>query len=396
MGKAVSKRAQSLEPSVTLTLNTRANQLKEEGEDVVGLAAGEPDFDTPDVIKDAAIKAIKEGKTNYTPAAGIAPLREEVALGYSEKLGVDYSGGEVVISNGAKHSIFNALYVLTDPGDEVLISTPYWVSYPEMVKLVGAVPRIIETDMASGYKLTVEQLERTISEGNPRVLLFNSPNNPAGIVYDRGEIEDIGRLALDAGISIISDEIYEFLVYTGASHYSPVQLVPELKDSSVVVTGVSKSYAMTGWRIGFGLAGRKVAYGMGAYQAHATGCPNSISQWAALAALKKGADDRERMRVQFERRRDLFSEMLSSIPQIDFPIPRGAFYFLADVSGLYDPCGVSGSAEFCEKLLSERGLLLIPGGPFGCDNTVRFSFAVSEEELNRAFERFKAFVDDYS
>jgi aspartate aminotransferase len=396
VGKAVSKRAKSLEPSVTLALNTRANQLKENGEDVVGLAAGEPDFDTPEVIKDAAIRAIREGKTKYTPAAGISPLREAVAQEYSEKLGVDYAPEEVVISNGAKHSIFDALYVLTDPGDEVLISTPYWVSYPEMVKLVGAVPRIIETEMASGYKLTMEQMERAISEGNPKVLLFNSPNNPAGIVYDREEIEDIARLALDAGISIISDEIYEFLVYTGASHYSPVQLVPEVKENSVVITGVSKSYAMTGWRIGFGLAERGVAYGMGAYQAHATGCPNSISQWAALAALKNGADDRERMRVEFERRRDLFSEMLSSISQIDFPVPRGAFYFLADVSGLYHSCGVSGSAEFCEKLLSERGLLLIPGGPFGCDNTVRFSFAVSENELNRAFERFKAFVKDYS
>ncbi len=396
MGKSLSKRAGSLEPSVTLTLNTKANELKEKGEDVVGLAAGEPDFDTPDVIKEAAIKAIREGKTNYTPAAGIAPLREEVARAYSQRLGVDYSSREVVISNGAKHSIFDALYVLTDPGDEVLITTPYWVSYPEMVKLVGATPRIIETDKENGYKLAPEQLEEELSRGNPGAILFNSPNNPAGIVYSREEIEDIGRLCLEAGISIISDEIYEFLVYGDHRHYSPVQLIAELKESSVVITGVSKSYAMTGWRIGFGLAEREVAYGMGAYQAHATGCPNSISQWAALTALKEGAPDRDRMRTEFEKRRDMFADMLSQIPQIDFPMPGGAFYFLADVSSLYEPCGVSGSADFCEKLLDERGLLLIPGGPFGCDDTVRFSFAVSREELEGAFQRFQTFVNDYA
>ncbi len=396
MAGIVSKRAGGIEPSITLSLNTRANALKEAGEDVVGLAAGEPDFETPDHIKAAGIKAIEEGKTRYTPAAGIKPLREAVSAQYSELLGVKYGWKEVVISHGAKHSIFNALFALTDPGDEVLITTPYWVSYPEMVKLVGAVPRIIELGEDTGYRLTVEHLKTAVKKGKPKAILFNSPNNPAGIVYGRDEIEAIGRFLLDEGIALISDEIYEFLTYGDNRHYSPVKLIPELKGSSVVITGVSKSYAMTGWRVGFALAAEELAFRMGAYQAHATGCPNAISQWAALEAVKNGAAARDMMRAEFEKRKDMFAARLSAVPSVKFPEPGGAFYFLADVSALYERCGVSGSSEFCEKLLSEKGLLLIPGGPFGCDRMVRFSFAAAVDQLNLALDRFESFVRDYS
>jgi aspartate aminotransferase len=392
----ISRRAAGIEPSVTLSLNTRANALKEAGEDVVGLAAGEPDFETPDLIKEAGIKAIREGKTRYTPAAGIRQLREAVAEEYTSFLGVDYGWKEVVISHGAKHSIFNALYALTDLGDEVMFVTPYWVSYPEMVKLVGAVPRIVETGAETGYKMTVEMLREEIGRKKPKVLLFNSPNNPAGIVYTREELVAIGNVLLEEGIALISDEIYEFLTFDGVKHYSPVTLLPELKDQSVVITGVSKSYAMTGWRVGFALAEEQLAYRMGAYQAHATGCPNAISQWAALEAVRSGAADRERMRVEFEKRKKMFGERLAAIPGISFPEPGGAFYFLADVSSLYSACGVSGSAEFCEKLLKEKGLLVIPGEPFGLDNMIRFSFAAGEEQLTMALDRFESFVSDYS
>ncbi|MBN1163494.1 MAG: pyridoxal phosphate-dependent aminotransferase [Candidatus Krumholzibacteriota bacterium] len=395
MSGIVSKRASDIEPSITLSLNTKANALREAGEDVVGLAAGEPDFETPELIKAAGIKAIQEGKTRYTPAAGIVPLRKAVAEAYTGLLGSPYGWKEVVISHGAKHSIFNALYTMTDAGDEVMITTPYWVSYPEMVKLVGARPRIVELTAETGYKLTAERLKSEINSGRPRVLLLNSPNNPAGIVYSREEMEALGRLLLEEKIGIISDEIYEFLTYGGIKHYSPVKLVPGLKDISVVITGVSKSYAMTGWRIGFALAIEELSYRMGAYQAHATGCPNAISQWAALEALKSGADRREEMRAEFEKRRDMFGARLARIPAISFPQPEGAFYFLADVSELYGPCGVTGSGQFCEKLLNEKGLLLIPGGPFGCDNMVRFSFAAGEEQLNMALDRFERFVHDY-
>ncbi len=395
MSVIVSRRAGDIEPSVTLSLNTRANELKGKGEDVVGLAAGEPDFDTPDVIKEAAIAAIREGKTKYTPAAGIAPLRQAVAAFYSERLGVEYASHEVVISHGAKHSIYNALYVMTDPGDEVMILSPYWTSYPEMVRLVGGRPRIIELNAETGYKLTVDRLRDEIASGRPKVLLFNSPSNPAGIVYTRGELEALSRVICDEGIALISDEIYEFLTFTGFEHYSPVTLVPELKPQSVVVTGVSKGYAMTGWRVGFAMAEGDVAYRMGAFQAHATGCPNAISQWAALGALERGAGDRERMRVEFEKRKGMFGERLARIPRISYPEPGGAFYFLVDVSALYNSCGVSTSSAFCEKLLAERGLLVIPGGAFGCDNTIRFSFAAGEEDLRRALDRFESFVRDY-
>ncbi len=393
MSGRVSKRASCIEPSITLSLNTKANELKEKGEDVVGLTAGEPDFDTPDVIKKAAIEAINAGKTKYTPAAGIAPLREAVSGFYSDLLNVPYSPREVVISHGAKHSIYNALYTLTDPGDEVLVLAPYWTSYPEMVKLVGARPRIVDLPASSGYKLTAALLENEISKGKPKALMLNSPNNPAGTVYSRKELEPIARLIHDSGIALISDEIYEFLTFGGTQHFSPVSLVPELKDTSVVVTGVSKSYAMTGWRVGFALAEREVAFRMSAFQAHATGCPNAISQWAALEAVESGARDRDRMRIEFERRMKLLGDRLSAIEFLSYPQPEGAFYYLVDVSALYEPCGVKGSAEFCNKLLEEKGLLLIPGGAFGVDEMVRFSFAAGEDTLNEAMNRFESFID---
>ncbi|MCK4237024.1 MAG: pyridoxal phosphate-dependent aminotransferase [Candidatus Krumholzibacteria bacterium] len=395
MSGIISNRASDIEPSITLSLNTRANELKEKGEDVVGLAAGEPDFDTPEVIKKAAVDAIQKGKTKYTPAAGIFPLRKAVAETYSERLGLPYSPEEVVVSNGAKHSIFNALYTLIDPGEEVLILSPYWTSYPEMIKILGGRPRVIELTEETDYKLTVKRLEDELSKGRPRALLFNSPGNPAGTVYGREELEPIARLILNSGLSLISDEIYEFLTYDGCEHYSPVTLVPELKERSVVVTGVSKGYSMTGWRIGFALTEKRVAYRMAAFQAHATGCPNSISQWAALGALTSGAEDRDRMRKEFEKRKRMFSERLARIPSIKYIEPGGAFYFLVDVSGLYGSCGVSGSSEFCDKLLDENGLLLIPGGAFGCDGMVRFSFAAGEDDLNRALDRFEDFVRRY-
>jgi len=392
----VSKRASGIEPSVTLSLTAKANALKEAGEDVVGLTAGEPDFDTPESIRNAGIRAINEGKTRYTPASGILPLRKAVAEQYSKMLGVEYGFKEVVISHGAKHSIFNALYTLTDPGDEVMITAPYWVSYPDMIKLVGAVPRIIELTAGEGYRLSLDRLKAEIGRRKPKVIMLNSPNNPAGVIYSPPEMEAIARLVLDSGISMISDEIYEYLVFKGYEHRSPVSLVPELKDSCVVISGVSKSYAMTGWRLGWALAEQNVAYRMGAYQAHATGCPNAISQWAALEALNNGASDRDMMCREFEKRKNIFGERLARIPNISFPDPGGAFYFLADVSKLYGKCGVKGSDEFCEKLLKEKGLLLIPGGPFGCDGTVRFSFAASEETLGKALDRFESFVRDYS
>lgn len=396
MSGCISKRASTIEPSVTLSLNARANALKEAGEDVVGLAAGEPDFETPEVVKEAGIRAIREGRTRYTPGAGIRPLREAVAEQYSRRLGVPYQWKEVVISHGAKHSIYNALWALTDPGDEVIFATPYWVSYPEMVTIVGAVPRIVETGPGTGYRMSVKRFKEEVARRRPKVLLLNSPNNPAGIVYDRDELAKIGEILLEEKIALISDEIYEFLTFDGVEHHSPVALLPALRDQSVVVTGVSKSYAMTGWRIGFALAEADLAYRMGAFQAHATGCPNAISQWAALEAVRSGAADRDRMRVEFEKRKRMFGEALSRIPGITFPEPGGAFYFLAEVGFLYERCGVSTSAEFCEKLLQERGLLLIPGGPFGLDSTVRFSFAAGEDQLRAALERFEAFVMDYS
>ncbi|MFA4948663.1 MAG: pyridoxal phosphate-dependent aminotransferase [Candidatus Krumholzibacteriia bacterium] len=397
MAEVISKRSRSLEPSLTLSLTAKAKELKAKGENVVALTAGEPDFDTPEVIKQAAIEAIKRGETKYTAGEGIAPLRKAVAEMYSEKLGVAYTAAEVVISHGAKHSIYNALFALTDPGDEVLILSPYWTSYPDMVKILGGKPRIVELSRKTDYRLTPEIFRKQLSrKKKPKALLFNSPSNPASIVYRREEIEAIAKIVLESGIALISDEIYEFLTFSGWEHYSPVTLVPQIKDQTVVITGVSKSYAMTGWRVGFALAEKEIAYRMGAFQAHATGCPNSISQWAALEAVQKGAEDREMMRVEFEKRKDIFGKRLARIPSIWYPEPGGAFYYLVDVSKLYKKCNVKNSFGFCDKLLAEQGLVVIPGGAFGCDKMIRFSFAASENEINRALDRFENFVKKYS
>lgn len=396
MAHVISKRSRSLEPSLTLSLTAKAKELKAKGDNVVGLTAGEPDFDTPEVIKKGAIEAINRGETKYTAGEGIAPLRKAVAEMYSEKLGVAYTAAEVVISHGAKHSIYNALFALTDPGDEVLILSPYWTSYPDMVKILGGKPRIVELSKKTEYKLTPEIFRKQLSrKKKPKALLFNSPSNPASIVYRREEIEEIAKIVLESGIALISDEIYEFLIFEGNEHVSPVTLVPQIKDQTVVVTGVSKSYAMTGWRVGFALAEKDVAYRMGAFQAHATGCPNSISQWAALEAVQNGAEARELMRVEFEKRKDLFGRRLERIPSIWYPEPGGAFYYLVDVSKLYKKMNVKGSFGFCDKLLAEQGLVVIPGGAFGCDKMIRFSFAASENEINRALDRFENFVKKY-
>jgi aspartate aminotransferase len=395
--EVISKRSRSLEPSLTLSLTAKAKDLKAKGENVVALTAGEPDFDTPEVIKLAAIEAIKRGETKYTAGEGIAPLRSAVAEMYSKKLGVAYTAAEVVISHGAKHSIYNALFALTDPGDEVLILSPYWTSYPDMVKILGGRPRIVDLSRKTEYKLTPEIFRKQLSrKKKPKALLFNSPSNPASIVYRREEIEAIAKIVLESGIALISDEIYEFLTFSGWEHYSPVTLVPQIKDQTVVITGVSKSYAMTGWRVGFALAEKELAYRMGAFQAHATGCPNSISQWAALEAVQKGAEDREMMRVEFEKRKDLFGKRLARISSVWYPEPGGAFYYLVDVSKLYKKCNVKDSFGFCDKLLAEQGLVVIPGGAFGCDKMIRFSFAASENEINRALDRFENFVKKYS
>ena len=397
MSDVISKRARSLEPSVTLSLTAKAKELKAKGENVVGLTAGEPDFDTPEVIKQGAIEAIRRGETKYTPAEGIAPLRKAVAEMYSKRLGVSYTASEVVISHGAKHSIYNALFALMDPGDEVLILSPYWTSYPDMVTILGGRPRVVELTKKTEYKLTSEIFRKQLSrKKKPKVLLFNSPSNPAGIVYRRDEIEAIAKIVLESGIALISDEIYEFLTFSGWEHHSPVTLVPQIKDQTVVITGVSKSYAMTGWRVGFALAEKDVAYRMAAFQAHATGCPNSVSQWAALEAVEKGAEDREMMRVEFEKRKNLFGKRLARIPSIWYPEPGGAFYYLVDVSKLYKKCNVKDSFGFCDKLLAEQGLVVIPGGAFGCDKMIRFSFAASENDINRALDRFENFVRKYS
>ena len=397
MADIISKRARSLEPSVTLSLTAKAKELKAKGENVVGLTAGEPDFDTPEVIKQGAIEAIKRGETKYTPAEGIAPpaeggrriLLEEARSAVYERRGRHLARRETLDiqralrAHGPGRRGAHSLAVL----DELS-------RYGQDSRRETPDRRAREEDRVQAHPRDLQ--EAALAQEETKVLLFNSPSNPASLVYRREEIEAIAKIVLESGIALISDEIYEFLTFSGWEHYSPVTVLPQIKDQTVVVTGVSKSYAMTGWRVGFALAEKDIAYRMAAFQAHATGCPNSVSQWAALAAIEQGAEDREMMRVEFEKRKNLFGKRLSRIPSIWYPEPGGAFYYLVDVSKLYKKLNVKTSFGFCDKLLAEQGLVVIPGGAFGCDKMIRFSFAASENDINRALDRFENFVRKYA
>ncbi|MEI7730387.1 MAG: pyridoxal phosphate-dependent aminotransferase [Verrucomicrobiota bacterium] len=386
MNYRISQSAASLSPSLTLAIDAKAKQMKAEGQDVVGFGAGEPDFDTPDHIKMAAIKAIADGFTKYTPSSGIPELRQAIADKFKRDNGLTYKPSQVIVSCGGKHSCFNVIMATCQAGDEVIIPSPYWLSYPEMVKLVGAKPVIIETTDQTEFKVTPDQLRAAIT---PRTRLFvlNSPSNPTGSLYTRDEIKALGDICVEKGVLIMSDEIYEKLVYDGAEHTSVAAFSPAHYEHTIIVHGLAKAYSMTGWRLGYLAAPDPIAKAIDAVQSHSTSNPTSFAQKGGVAALNGPQEHLKSWLAEYSKRRLFAWEKLNSIPGISCVNAKGAFYLFPNIS----KTGLK-SAEFCAKLLEQEKVAAVPGIAFGADDYLRISYATSLANIQKGLERVDRFV----
>jgi len=381
----LTERIQAVQPSATLRVTALAKQLKAQGKNVISLAAGEPDFDTPEAIKQAAVTAIKEGFTKYTPSTGMPQLKSAVVDTLARERGLAYTAEQVNVTCGAKHALYNILQVLVQPGDEVLIPAPYWVSYPEMVRLAGAKPVEVKTEAANGFCLDPKAVDAACTS-NTKCLIVNSPSNPTGAVLDVERLKGIAKIAQARNLWVISDEIYTQLVYEGEAP-SIAKVAPEIKERTFVVDGVSKTYSMTGWRIGYFAGPKEAVKAAGRLQDHSTSNPTSISQKAALAALTGDPEVVKQMAAAFKKRRNLLTERLNKIPQVSFVKPSGAFYCFVDISKTGLP-----STEFSERLLQEALVAVIPGAGFGWDTHIRVSFALGEKALLEGLDRLDQFI----
>ena len=381
----LSSRASTLTPSLTLSIDSKAKAMKSEGIDVCGFGAGEPDFDTPEHIKAAAIAALQAGFTKYTPSSGIPELRQAVADKFLLDNGIDYKPSQIIISDGAKHSCYNAILATCQPGDEVIIPAPYWLSYPEMVRLAGADPVFVHTREENGWKLTADEFENAMTP-RTKMIILNSPGNPTGAVYTKEELDAIGKVAAEEEILILSDEIYEKLVYDDSKHFSIAALGQEYYNLAITVNGFSKSYAMTGWRLGYLGAPEAIAKAIDSIQSHSTSNACSFAQKGALAALKGDQQPVADMRDEFNLRREYMLERLSKMPHLSVVRPNGAFYVLVNVSQL----GLT-SQNFADRLLSKANVAVVPGIAFGDDRTVRLSYATSLDVIKKGMDRFEEF-----
>jgi len=379
----LAERLKKINPSSTLTITSKAKKLKSEGFDIVTLAAGEPDFDTPDFVKEAAVEAIKSGFTKYTPTTGIPELKKLISEKFKRDNSLEYSASQIVVSCGAKHSLFNTFMVLVNPGDEVLIPSPYWVSYPEMVNVCQGIPRFVNTSAENSFKLTSAELKKQINP-KTKVLILNSPSNPTGCVYTQDELKEIADICVKNRIFVVSDEIYEKLVYDGLKHVSIASFNKDIKDLTITVNGFSKSYSMTGWRLGYLGAPDVIAEAVSRLQDHSTSNPNSIAQKAAVAALNAPEAFFIKVCQQFQERRDYCISRLRKMPKITPILPKGAFYIFCDIS----KTGLT-SSVVANRLLDEKYLSLIPGEGFGADNYVRLSFAASSQQLEKGMDRLE-------
>ena len=385
-----SKRIQRIQPSMTLAVDAKAKELRARGIDVLGFGAGEPDFDTPEGIKRAGIKAIEQNETHYTPAGGTDLLKQSILDKLKRENGLNYEKNQVLVSCGAKHSIFNLAQVLWEEGDEIIIPAPYWVSYPEIIRYAGAQPVIIDTKGDNEFKITSDQVTAAVTP-NTRAILINSPSNPTGTAYTRKELESIAECALRHKLLIISDEIYEKIVFDGFVQSSIAALDKEVQDNCVVINGVSKSYAMTGWRIGYIGASADIVKQMGKLQGQSTSNPTSISQAASIAALNESEVDVKRMVDEFQERRNALFDWLLDIPGVTCYKPVGSFYTFPDFSAFYGKSfngkTVGGSITLAEFLLEEGKVALVPGIAFGADNNLRMAFAASMDVIRQGVER---------
>ncbi len=387
----LAKNVQRMQSSVTMAISARAASMRRQGIDVISLSAGEPDFDTPQHIKDAAIRAIQEGFTKYTvPGSGIIELKEAICRKIKRDNGLEYSPDQVIVNNGAKHSLFLTCAALLDPGDEVIIPTPYWVTFSEQPKLMGADPVIVQTRPENHLKLTAGEFRRALTP-RTRLLILNSPSNPSGAVYTREELQALAQVAVENRIHVLSDEIYEKLIYGGARHCSISTLGEEIRELTIAVNGVSKTYAMTGWRIGYAASTKEIIAGMDRVQGQEVSHPSSISQKAAVAALDGPQEVVEEMRVEFDKRRRYMVERLNALQGVKCALPQGAFYAYPDVSFYYGRSAgsrkIADSVELCAFLLEEGKVACVPGAGFGTREHIRLSYATSMQNIQRAMDR---------
>jgi len=381
----IAEKFSEIAPSQTLAITAAAKKMRDEGQDVASFGAGEPDFDTPQHIKDACIEALQDGKTKYTPATGIPELKEAVAAKFLLENGLEYEESQISINCGAKHSCYNAILASCDPEDEVIIPAPYWTSYPEMVRLAGAEPYVVETKRENGWKLTADEFEEAIS-GRTRMLILNSPNNPTGSVYSKEELEALVEVAESEDIIILSDEIYEKLVYNDKKHVSTATVSEAAKNLTITINGLSKVYSMTGWRLGYTAAPPEIAKAIGIIQSHTTSNPTSFAQWGGIAALQGDQNMITDMVEEYDMRRQYMMSRLQGIKNVDVVEPEGAFYFLVDTTKI----GLN-SMNLTEKLLSRYLVAAVPGAAFGYDQSIRLSYATSLDIIKKGLDRFEEF-----
>ena len=393
--KELSRIASAVHASTTLAIDAKAKQMKADGLNVVGFGTGEPDFDTPENIKEAAIAAIREGKTKYTPAAGIIPLRKAVAESLKCELNLDYDFTQIVIASGAKHNLYAALRTLVNPGDEVILPAPYWVSYDEMIAMVGGVSVIINAGEEQNFKITAEQLEAAVT-AKTKAVIINNPSNPTGMLYNADELKEIAAVCVKNDLYIIADEIYFKLLYDGREFTSIAALGEDVKERTIIINGVSKSYAMTGWRIGYAAAPAHIAKIMANYLSHSTGAPSTISQWAAVEAFNGPQDTIEEMRKVFEERRNYIVKRMNQIDGVSCIMPEGAFYVMMNIEKLKGKTiggtVINTSDDFAMAFLEKELVAVVPCSGFGAPDFVRWTYATSMENIKEGLDRLERFL----
>lgn len=393
--KAISKIAASVSPSATLAVNALAKKMRAEGKDVIGFGTGEPDFATPDRISYAGIRAICEGQTKYTPAAGIVSLRKAVCKRLQEDYGLEYDETQVVIASGAKHSVYLALAVLVDPGDEVILPAPYWISYSEMIRLVGGIPVIVTAGEDQNFKITAEQLEAAVTE-KTKAVMINNPSNPTGSIYTKEELQALADVCVKHDLFIIADEIYDKLIYDGASFTSIPTLGEDIKAHTILINGVSKTYSMTGWRVGYSVAEKFIASAMASYVSHSTGAPATMAQFAAQEALEGPQDEVEAMRRVFEQRRNYLVSRMNAMDGVSCLTPNGAFYVMMNLEQLFgktiDGEVIATADDFARLFLEKSMVAVVSCTAFGAPSFVRWSYATSMENIQKGMDRLEQFL----
>ena len=396
MKNRIASRMTTLAPSLTLAISAKAKAMKQAGESVVSFGVGEPDFNTPQHIIDAAKTALDNGHTKYTPSSGLLPLKKAICEKFEKDNGLSYEPSQIIVSNGAKHSIFNACYAVLEEGDEVIIPAPYWLTYPEVVKVCGAKPVYLECKKENKFKFSAEDLKAAITP-KTKMLIFNSPSNPTGAVYNEEEVRAIAKVCEEAEIFVLADEIYEKLCYNGVKAFSIAKCSEKMKELTITVNGVSKTYAMTGWRVGYLAAPKDVAKAIDSFQSHATSNACSISQYATIEALASSEEEIQAMVHVFDTRRARLLELISQIDGVTAVEPDGAFYVMLVVSGLYGKSyhgkTIANSVDFADVLLDAEKVATVPGVSFGADDCVRLSYALSDADIEEGLKRIKRFVE---